>query len=471
MLSAFIGLAVVSWAAHLTMSRWNGTPSVSTGGLDGMAARALSIDAALDRSTALTTALNTLPALPKFVLPPAPEGMKWVEINMSSSTIDVSDATYGEWTPETRPNQQCVVAYLESPAVETSLALLAAVGPGVAQLPPGSMTGYRNAARMFVTRTRLNHAGRGDIPAAFADLAAVYRLATMGMKSADSGLFLSALACESIAGAELRRMAFEHALPLDEVRSAIRMLRASTLDKEGMWRCVVMCQCETLEHLLDRTYTDDGSGDGWLVLSHVNDILQPRWADPPRTGAWNALSIFFNSRRTVESKIDQFRIACEEAGKLPYAEARMAVQRIKMSELRFTLLDGPLCSAKFASSGTYHRLVVSELANRNANFAALGLSAWRHDHGVYPASLDELLDGYLESLPQDPYCESPIRYRRLGEGDDYVLYSVGPNGIDDGGVEPSRRAGVAPEDRDGDLVFGHTRPDPSWDYALEPVAP
>ncbi len=37
----------------------------------------------------------------------------------------------------------------------------------------------------------------------------------------------------------------------------------------------------------------------------------------------------------------------------------------------------------------------------------------------------------IPAVPEDIYAAGPLRYRHKGEG--YVLYSVGPNGVDDGG--------------------------------------
>jgi hypothetical protein len=59
------------------------------------------------------------------------------------------------------------------------------------------------------------------------------------------------------------------------------------------------------------------------------------------------------------------------------------------------------------------------------------LAAYRAEQGEYPAELDSLCPKYVKSLPDDPYGTGPIRYKRDLPG--YVLYSVGPNGKDDGG--------------------------------------
>jgi hypothetical protein len=62
----------------------------------------------------------------------------------------------------------------------------------------------------------------------------------------------------------------------------------------------------------------------------------------------------------------------------------------------------------------------------------LALRAYRLEHGAYPDTLAELVPAYLTRVPSDPFAlGGPLRYRR--EGGNYRLYSVGPDGKDDGG--------------------------------------
>ncbi len=68
---------------------------------------------------------------------------------------------------------------------------------------------------------------------------------------------------------------------------------------------------------------------------------------------------------------------------------------------------------------------------------ALAVEVYRHRHGRLPERLDDLVPGVLEGLPRDPWAEDGrYRYRvtdasHLG----YVLYGVGLNGEDNGGVQ------------------------------------
>ena len=69
---------------------------------------------------------------------------------------------------------------------------------------------------------------------------------------------------------------------------------------------------------------------------------------------------------------------------------------------------------------------------------ALLLKAYRGEHGEYPPSLDELQNQAGKELPLDPCSGQPFQYRRNGSG--FILYTVGTDGVDDGG-KVSFRAG------------------------------
>ena len=77
----------------------------------------------------------------------------------------------------------------------------------------------------------------------------------------------------------------------------------------------------------------------------------------------------------------------------------------------------------------------------------LALQAYRQDHGAYPPSLAALVPGYLKAVPTDPFAFSgPLRYKLAGTK--YALYSVGPDGKDDGGKAISDTTEPAPGPND-----------------------
>ncbi len=84
---------------------------------------------------------------------------------------------------------------------------------------------------------------------------------------------------------------------------------------------------------------------------------------------------------------------------------------------------------------------------------SLLLDAYKIQHGRYPASLAEVSQNYIVSIPSDPFTKSsPYIYKRTN--DDYILYSVGPNSKDDHGDAILNVDGISDEKQIGDLVAG-----------------
>jgi len=73
---------------------------------------------------------------------------------------------------------------------------------------------------------------------------------------------------------------------------------------------------------------------------------------------------------------------------------------------------------------------------------ALAIRAFEDVHGALPANLAQLVPEFLEQLPQDPFDKTGEALRFQTHGDEYQLYSIGQNRVDDGGSKPE-------QDRDG----------------------
>jgi hypothetical protein len=64
--------------------------------------------------------------------------------------------------------------------------------------------------------------------------------------------------------------------------------------------------------------------------------------------------------------------------------------------------------------------------------AGLAAERYRRAQGDWPGSLAALVPNYLPNIPVDPFDAQPLRMRRLEKG--VVIYSIGPDGQDSGGI-------------------------------------
>jgi hypothetical protein len=101
----------------------------------------------------------------------------------------------------------------------------------------------------------------------------------------------------------------------------------------------------------------------------------------------------------------------------------------------FSVLD------EFYTNLTAHRVAAVRLAIR----------LYEVDHGCLPRTLDELAPDYLQRIPADPMARDghPLRYRSTPGSE--AIYSVGHDGVDNGGV--SDAGGPAYPDIPPDDVF------------------
>lgn len=81
-----------------------------------------------------------------------------------------------------------------------------------------------------------------------------------------------------------------------------------------------------------------------------------------------------------------------------------------------------------------HDKFAATMAQQKLLQTAIALKRYQLAHKTWPDSLDQLVPAYLPSVPLDPIDGQPLRYKKAAnEADDYTLYSIGVNGIDDGG--------------------------------------
>ena len=91
-------------------------------------------------------------------------------------------------------------------------------------------------------------------------------------------------------------------------------------------------------------------------------------------------------------------------------------------------------------------------AERRMTVLSLAIRLFELDNGTRPESLDALVPDYLGAVPRDPFAEgvTPIQY--VPNAEPPVLYSIGMDGVDDGGRFELRGDGSVDRDK-ADLVF------------------
>jgi hypothetical protein len=122
-------------------------------------------------------------------------------------------------------------------------------------------------------------------------------------------------------------------------------------------------------------------------------------------------------------------------------------------------------TAEIKSTSPFNRLekmVLPSLGHAATKFAhaqasmdlartAIALERCRLAHGEYPESLDALAPQFIARVPHDVIGGRPLKYRRTQDGQ-FVLYSIGWNETDDGGVVGFKKDGAV-DNNQGDWVW------------------
>ena len=174
-----------------------------------------------------------------------------------------------------------------------------------------------------------------------------------------------------------------------------------------------------------------------MSTSQLVQIAQhTQWAAPNVTGA-----------KIAGLNIDQelYRLSlrtgpAEHAAVLEYLSRVVHIAKLptheqvpRLHDLESTLVSQPTIVKLLGEGGS----AMADRCRRTQALlqcAAVGMAAerYRRAHGRWSASLAALVPDYLRSVPTDPYDGRPIRLSRRIDG--IVLYAVGPDGRDDGGI-------------------------------------
>jgi hypothetical protein len=190
-------------------------------------------------------------------------------------------------------------------------------------------------------------------------------------------------------------------------------------------------------HAARLTYSESLEAETWLGLSTLQEMLTDASWGTLRTNPQLLKTIFEDAtaeqiahihKRSDRQIIVDYLTAMDafvEASRVPY---------MQQPDFKPPALDA--FSVLYSGVATTREGRLSFERNDMQTALLLTQTALRGHHlekGAYPDTLQDLVPNYLTNAPLDPFdVQKPLRYHRVG--DSYLLYSIGPDGVDNKGV-------------------------------------
>ncbi|HON90367.1 MAG TPA: hypothetical protein PKZ07_02270 [Sedimentisphaerales bacterium] len=196
---------------------------------------------------------------------------------------------------------------------------------------------------------------------------------------------------------------------------------------------------------IQRTFTDDGQGGGH-VLRHGLPFAAGDW----RGNLVGILRFDYPDRRQTVAMVDAYFEQIQEVLSTPPNKKQGGREPEGQIDWGTRNLFFSLLKPAHERLGF---LVWRARTGEVALVTTVAIHRYRAEKGSYPERLEELVSaGVLVSLPEDPFGQGPLTYRRTADG--FVLYSWGQNLVDDGG-RPGTGQDGRPRDwaDNGDMVF------------------
>lgn len=203
-------------------------------------------------------------------------------------------------------------------------------------------------------------------------------------------------------------------------------------------------EATSFEDVLQRCFTDDGNGDGRLTPegARLLALLSGNNGREFNDAAGLAMASVTAGRRENREMYLRFIEAARADAALPLAERKgvdpdgilaawgpLERQRYAPVNLMMPSIDAALAAFSLSE------------ARLDTLAAAIALELHKRRQGTYPTELAAIVPEMIPSVPRDPYDNAPIRYA-LRDGKP-LLYSIGVDRKDNGGVVPPGSAGNA----------------------------
>jgi len=207
--------------------------------------------------------------------------------------------------------------------------------------------------------------------------------------------------------------------------------------------------------IIQRVFTDGGIGGGHLLPNEMLEKLigvGNNYEETEERVRLIGLGLIHANREETIKKANAIYDLLEKISKMtPYEIHKENInyeKEIQHLSYRYFLVRTLIPALQRVGELSFRGKAMHE-----ATLTVLALRRRQMEKGAYPEKLEELVtEGYLRQLPEDPYSDSILRYEK--RGDDFILYSLGRNFVDDGGVQhPEVNFEWGDIDKVGDRVF------------------
>jgi hypothetical protein len=295
--------------------------------------------------------------------------------------------------------------------------------PSIAMLLP-ELQSLRQAARLLALAAR-REAADGNLPGALRD---VVRLQQMGRHAAAEPILIS-----SLVGNAIDTMALD---TLTDVLPRLRKADLPALDAEGIRDLVA-----TVPPISRSFYGEEAFGlatfadiaDGRLDPTTLNQAMGsviPFWSSPLDMPAVSLFRSFFLLPDIAGYRSLMHRYQAQFTSQKTYADVMTSSKQIE-EEIR-DHTPGMLSSLLVPALGSVVRAHAQNEARHRAASVLVAATRQRLETGELPKSLDDLVPGTMPAVPRDPFtADQPLLMKR--DNATLLVYSIGPDGEDDGG--------------------------------------
>ncbi len=280
------------------------------------------------------------------------------------------------------------------------------------------LSGVRDAAKALLTRARLRYV-TGDRAGAVSDIQAVVRLAE---RIESDRILISELV--------------QYATISICVNAVKQMSTAEPLDADAaMQLCDSLAQLESLIDVAEALRMETASAYSLSERLRASRDLAKEWNLPPSEYWFLRYFVTYPFRplyRLDQAQVLRYERELVELGQKPYYTVRDRLNawdaevESRSRVFMLTRLLVPVLSRMHSSAAKVHAKV------RTARLG-LALEACRGRTGSYPDSIEALVPDILPELPVDPFTGKELVYRLADS--ELLVYSVGKNGVDDGGLK------------------------------------